>query len=72
MAHQFGKNNFVRQNEVGFKGDSRLKNQKTQEVSGLRLQKQVHLLRCLQGGAWDNAQRLDKGEFVGGKEKPKG
>jgi hypothetical protein len=37
VAHQFGKNNFVRQNEVGFKGDSRLKNQKNQRQKELVL-----------------------------------
>jgi hypothetical protein len=35
----FGKNNFVRQNEVELKGDSRLKNQKPQELIALGVSK---------------------------------
>jgi hypothetical protein len=35
VAHQFGKNNLVRQNQLELKGSWRQKNQKTQEVSAL-------------------------------------
>jgi hypothetical protein len=38
-AHLFGKNIFVRENELEFKGSLRLKNQKPQELIALRVSK---------------------------------